>query len=438
MGPELAVVYSPREWANRVVRHVTDHGGGRVRVRVVDGRVALEESYDVLLAEDVTSFLTHRTVQELHRRGRAVLGVFDPEEPTGKDRLVELGVDEVIEATASADDFVQAVSRVARARPALPSPGSGSPPGRTGSPPMAGAERRLHAGVAAAGDARRDAPGPLRPRPGGWQWVVGGPTGGCGASEVAIELARLLRRRGQSVVLVDAGEVAPALAQRLGLPPIPNIRTAIDALVHGAGQLADTLVPVPAGGFSVLAGLVNPADWAQVRAPEAADVAAELKGTHAHVVVNVGPFLEDLTRLGGPDRFGLTRAMIGGADALIGVGVASPVGVARLLSWVGDAVGLAPGKPLHLAVNKAPGKGPAARFVRAEVEAELRRSYEPASLHFLPYDESVERAAWRGELVSPGPFTKAMGDLVQAAAGLAPEAAPGRRPRKYLPAQRPA
>ena len=36
--PELAVVYSPREWANRVVRHITDHGGGRVRLRVVDRR----------------------------------------------------------------------------------------------------------------------------------------------------------------------------------------------------------------------------------------------------------------------------------------------------------------------------------------------------------------------------------------------------------------
>ncbi|HLI57015.1 MAG TPA: hypothetical protein VKY26_08270 [Actinomycetota bacterium] len=450
MEPELAVVYSPREWANRVVRHITDHGGGRVRLRVVDGRVALEEGYDVLLAEDVTSFLTHRTVQELHHRGRGVLGVYDPEEPTGKERLLELGVDEVIEASASADEFVQAVNRIGRARPAARAyPAGGTPAdggltggrlagdalSRSGLPALAGAEAGLHPGVAAAGDARREA-ALRRPRPGGWLWAVGGPPGGCGASEVAIELARHLRRRGQSVVLVDAGEVAPALAQRLGLPPIPNLRTAIDALVHGSGQLPDTLAPVPAGGFSVLAGLVNPADWAQVRAPEAADVAAELRRTHAHVVVNVGPFLEDLTRFGGPDRYGLTRSMIGAADVLVGVGLASPVGVARLLGWVGDAVGLAPGKPLHLAVNKAPSRGPAGRFVRSEVEAELRRSYEPASLQFLPYDEAVEKAAWRGELVAPGPFTRAVGDLVRAAAGPAPELALARRQRKEQVAQR--
>ncbi|MGH2717331.1 MAG: hypothetical protein ACRDJU_01975, partial [Actinomycetota bacterium] len=178
--------------------------------------------------------------------------------------------------------------------------------------------------------------------------------------------------------------------------------------------------------------------WAQVRAAEAADVAAELKRTHAHVVVNVGPFLEDLTRLGGPDRYGLTRSMVAGADVLIGVGVATPVGVARLLGWVGDAVALAPGKPLHLAVNKVPSRGSANRFVRAEVEAELRRSYEPASLHFLPYDDAVERAAWRGELVAPGGFTRAMGDLVRAAAGPGPELGLTRRQRKGQPGQRPA
>ncbi|MGH2719719.1 MAG: hypothetical protein ACRDJU_14245, partial [Actinomycetota bacterium] len=264
MEPELAVVFSPREWANRVVRYVTDHGGGRVRLRVVDGRVALEEDYDVLLAEDVTSFLTHRTVQELHHRGRGVLGVFDPDEATGKDRLLELGVDGVIEASATEDEFVQAINRILRALPPAPAtPALPSPPSRTGLPPLAGAERGLHPGVAAAGEDHRQAPGLLRPRPGGWQWVVGGPPGGCGASEVAIELARLLRRRGQGVVLIDGGEVAPALAQRLGLAPIPNLRTAIDALVHGAGQLPDTLAMVPAGGFSVLAGLVNPGDWAQ-------------------------------------------------------------------------------------------------------------------------------------------------------------------------------
>ena len=79
-------------------------------------------------------------------------------------------------------------------------------------------------------------------------------------------------------MLIDADEVAPSLAQRLGLPPIPNIRTAIDALFHGAGRLHEALLPVAGGGFELLAGLANPADWPQVRPQEAAEVVAELRG----------------------------------------------------------------------------------------------------------------------------------------------------------------
>ena len=232
--------------------------------------------------------------------------------------------------------------------------------------------------------------------------AVGGPPGGCGASEVAVELTRAGRCRGDTSLLVDADEVAPSLAQRLGLPPIPNIRTAIDALFHGAGRLHDALLPVAGGGFELLAGLANPADWPQVRPEEVADVVAELRSLREHVIVNVGPHAEDLPRLGGADRYGVTREVLGTADAVVGVGVATPVGVARLISWIAEVVVLAPGTPLHLVVNKVP----ASRFVRGEVEAEILRNYAPASLHLLPLDAAVERAAWRGELAGQGPFTR--------------------------------
>jgi MinD-like ATPase involved in chromosome partitioning or flagellar assembly len=386
--PALAIVYSPREWANRVVRHITDHGGGRVRLRVVDGRVALEEQFDILIAEDVTSFLNHRFVAEIHRRGRTVLGVFDPDEPTGRDRLLELGVDEVIPSSAAAEDFVRTIGLI------LPTP---APWGR----PQAEAPL----GPAPSGPALR--------RPRGRRWAVGGPPGGCGASELAVELARSLRRRGESVVLVDADDVASSLAQRLGLPPVPNIRTAIDALEHGAGHLGEALQPVAAGGFEFLAGLANPADWAQVRPQEVVDVATDLAGVRAHVVVNVGSMVEDLGRLGGPDRYGIARSLLASVEVIVAVGVPTPVGVTRLLGWVADVAGLAPATPLHVAINKAP----ASRFTRSEVEAEMRRSYAPASLHFLPFDDAVEKAAWRGDLVAPGSFSKAAGELVESVAG---------------------
>ena len=77
-------------------------------------------------------------------------------------------------------------------------------------------------------------------------------------------------------------------------------------------------------------------------------------------------------------------------------------------------------------VNKAP----ASRFVRGEVEAEILRNFAPASLTVVPLDPAVEKAAWRGELVAPGSFTRAVEALADVA--LAPAAPggtmPGHRP----------
>ena len=423
--PELAVVYSPREWANRVVRHITDHGGGRVRLRVVDRRVCLEEEFDVLIAEDVTSFLDARLVSELRRRSRQILGVYDPDEPTGKDRLLELGVDDVIEDRAPAEEFVRKIARILPSTPtSTPTLTPGSSP--QFSPGLDGELAALEASLESADRSGRPSIGHPAHRHRGRVCAVGGPPGGCGASEVAVELAHAGRRRGETSLLVDADEVAPSLAQRLGLPPIPNIRTAIDALFHGAGRLHDALLPVAAGGFELLTGLANPADWPQVRPQEVAEVVGELRGLRDHVIVNVGAHTEDLARLGVADRYGVTRGVLGGTDIVVGVGVATPVGVARLVSWIADVVLLAPGRPVHLVVNKAP----ASRFVRGEVEAEILRNFAPASLTVVPLDPAVEKAAWRGELVAPGSFTRAVEALADVA--LAPAAPggtmPGHRP----------
>ncbi len=159
-----------------------------------------------------------------------------------------------------------------------------------------------------------------------------------------------------------------------------------------------------------------------MRPQEAAEVVGELRRLRDHVIVNVGAHTEDLARYGGADRYGVTREVLGGADSLVGVGVATPVGVARLVSWIADVVLLAPGRPVHLVVNKAP----ASRFVRGEVEAEILRNFAPASLTVLPLDPAVEKAAWRGELVAPGPFTRAVEGLADTA--LAPAARVGSAP----------
>lgn len=382
--PELAVVFSPREWADRVVRYITDHGGGRVRLRVVEGRVALEESFDVLVAEDITSFLSPRLVRELKGRGHSVLGVFDPEEPTGKQRLIDTGVDDVIECGAPSEEFVRRITTLMSLQ---------------ATEPVDDPDPRL---AHVVGTKARQAP---EPDPVANRIIaVGGPPGGCGATEIAIELARAARAHGATTVLVDADDRAPAIAQRLGLPLTPNIRTAAEVLFHDDGALADIVTAMVQGGFDVVPGLGNPADWAQLRPGEAVEVVGELALAVDQLVVNVGPHLEDLMEVGGPDRFGLSRSILRAAGVIVAVATPTPVGVARLLDWLAAAQDIAPRRAAHIIVNKAPDGD----YARNEIAAEIRRTYVPASLHFVPFDPKVEAAAWRGELVKPGPFTKAV------------------------------
>ena len=85
--PEVALVFTPEQWVEELHRHLTDHGGARVRQIVVEPGVALEETYDVLIASYRWPALTHAFVADVQARGRVVLGVFDREEPAARGRL---------------------------------------------------------------------------------------------------------------------------------------------------------------------------------------------------------------------------------------------------------------------------------------------------------------------------------------------------------------
>jgi MinD-like ATPase involved in chromosome partitioning or flagellar assembly len=219
-------------------------------------------------------------------------------------------------------------------------------------------------------------------------------------------------------VLVDADEQAPAVAQRLGLGLHPNIRTAVDAVQHGSGDLEHTLTRHSGMGIEVLCGLPNPRDWFELRAGEVAEVVLELSRSRPQVVVNAGPRVDDLPDLGGPARFGVTRAVLGLCDALVLVGVATPIGARRIVDWLADAQTLLAGTPVHLFVNQYPGGS----FAISELEVELRRTISPASVTVAPYDKRVARATWEGDPVARGPFMKSVNRLAEVV-GVRPRAA---------------
>ena len=49
MEPTIALVFSPERWVETLHRHLTDHGGARVRQIVLEPALALADEYDTLV-----------------------------------------------------------------------------------------------------------------------------------------------------------------------------------------------------------------------------------------------------------------------------------------------------------------------------------------------------------------------------------------------------
>ena len=379
--PTVALVFSPEQWVEDLHRHLAHHGGARVRQIVVEPAVALDEAYDALVVSDRWPALTLGFVGAVHDRGRRVLGVFDPDEPAGKDHLLALGVDATIAADSAMAEFVHVLGGF-----------------RAGTP--VGTE--TVAASRGTTDDRAPADGALT--------VVSGPRGS-GVTEVALGVACALAARSAPVVLLDAHETAPGVAGRLGLGLEPNVRSAIDACAHGLGTLDDAVVrlaaPAPRS-LGVVAGFPSPVAAAQVTPRDVLDVVHVLRREPRPVVVDTD------------ETSSTARALLGVATAVVGVVAASPVGVVRALEWVAELERTAPGVPLHLAVNRAP----SSRYRQAEIRAEIVRTVALASLTWIPHDRAVDAAAWDGEPVARGGFRSAVERLARAVAPV-----PGRRRR---------
>jgi MinD-like ATPase involved in chromosome partitioning or flagellar assembly len=377
----IAIAASGRDWALGLHRFVADHGGARVRVRVMHPEQALDEDYDVLVIDDITSFLSAHLVNQVQRRDRKVLGVF--EEPAGEQRLHALGVNAVMRADSTPDAFVHAIVDLA-------------------SQPNVDQEFAELIADLHGQPGRRSGVGSGR------VVAVAGSGGGVGATEVAVGLSAELARQGRRVCLVDADDVAPAVAQRLHLPLYPNIRTAMDHLQHRDGSVRQA-VHAHRAGFTVLAGLPSVRDWRQVRFGEAVDVVGQLACENDVVLVNISPMVEQMMEgPRGEGRFGVARLVLSAAHRVVVVAGPTPVGIARLIEWYAETNRLIPEIPIHVLMNRF-GDG---RFAKGEIEQEIREMLAPASVTFAPYDPKLARATWEGTLGPAPAFRRAIEALV--------------------------
>ena len=377
----IGIAASSRDWALGLHRFVADHGGARVRVQVMNPEDAFEEAYDVLVIDDITSFLSAHFVREVQRRDRKVLGVF--EETAGERRLRSLRVDAVIDTAATPEQFIATIVDLAAQREV---------------------DEEFAELVAGLNEAEASQAVPSKGR----VVAVGGAGGGVGATEVAVGIASELADRGQRVVLVDADDVSPNVAQRLAMPLHPNIRTAMDWLQHRSGSVVDSLVSHPSGFFALL-GLPNVRDWGEIRSGDALDVINSLVDLADVVVVNVSPMVEEsMAGPRGEGRFGVTRLVMPVADEVVLVTGQSPMAIARTINWMADTHRLLGDASLHLVVNRYQD----GVFVRGEIEQEMHDLMHPASITFVPYDSKIVRAAWEGTRIPKSGFRKALLSVV--------------------------
>ncbi len=351
---ELAMAVSVRSWPDQLRRFLADHGGARIRLTAMSPADLEREGFDVLLIDDVCSYLTPTLVSAVKRRNAAVLGVYDPSEyPDGKDRLLECGVSDVVDARADPDEFLELIGRV-----------------------------RLLAPDEVPETVRQAS----KSKPGALILFVG-PGGGVGVTEISAAVAHSLERRRGQCALVDLDLTAASVAQRFDLDPHPNLLTAIDGVEAPA---RDTLL-VRSGELSVLPGAPAGSHLGSLRPHHLAAVIDRLRSDHRTVVVDAGSPSEPFG--------GALGQLVRDANQVVVVGSGSPVGVGRLLRWAGRA-----GRVVDLMINRAPRDS----FRRGEILDEVARALTPRSLAFIPEDPAVVDAAWEGRPLRRGRFVRAV------------------------------
>lgn len=373
---ELALAVSARPWADRLHRHTLDHGGARVRVRVIDRREALDQEYGVIFIDDSCSFLDRRLVDDLASRGKGVVAVVEGDQAAeARDWVARLGITEVVAGDASPEDFIARAQGAVRSRPtAVPAPGETSP-------------------------------GPDDPT--GRLVAVMGCSGGVGATEIAIASASAWKG---GAILVDLDVVSPSIAQRLGLRLLPNLRSALQTRRKVVELLDGELHPV-SGGVRVLPGLASSAGWREIGGSEVGDLLTDLLRM-GDVVVNLPAGIPTGNSYGQSGALDVAHPVLALADVVVVVALATPVGVSRLFEWAAVVRTLGVEHPA-VVFNQAP----RSTFARAEIEREVARVIAPRSVDFFPSDERVRRAGWDGAQVKSGPFAKSVTKAVREWAG---------------------
>lgn len=274
--------------------------------------------------------------------------------------------------------------------------------------------------------------------------VVWGPHGAPGRSTLAIELAAELSRGEGRVALVDADSHAPSIALALGLADEgPGFAAACRQTDRGAldaAELTRISVPVAAAGssFDVLTGINRPGRWPELGEARVGAALAACRTWAEHVVVDVAASLERdeeiVSDLDGPRRNGATLAALRGADVVVAVCAADPVGVARFLRAHAELRATIGPTRVVVVVNRLRA-GTMGVDARGQVRRTLERFGGIDDVWFVPLDPRSADAALLAarpvaDVAPRAPLAAAVRRVAGEAIAPAPRAAPRERTRR--------
>jgi len=235
--------------------------------------------------------------------------------------------------------------------------------------------------------------------------TIWGPSGAPGRTSLAIAIAAELADAGLTVALADADTHAASIDPALGLlDEAPGFAAA--CRLAGTGGLTTPEFERVAewcrsghAGFWVLTGLGRPSRWPELTAQRVDGVITAARDWVDVLVLDVASSLEHDEELSSdvaaPRRNAATVAAIRGADEVVAVASADPIGLTRYLRGRAELVEVAPDARVTTVVNKvrssAIGLNP-----QAQIAQTLSRFGGIAEPVLIPWDPSAFDAATLG------------------------------------------
>jgi Mrp family chromosome partitioning ATPase len=388
-------------WATTLRGYINDHVASMSAISIRDPSAVIDGDVDVdvLVVDDAVCLFDAADVGSASQRDIRSIGLHDPVQGRGETYLRDLGVDLVMLTDTPPAEIVESIHRLA------PTPVIRRP---TPSTTRNARIRSLGSSVSGAAAAHPVAP----------MTLISGTSGGVGKTETTILVARRLAKRAATLV-IEADELAPSLASRLGLRADRNLNGALGLVAQGHPPFPDGLTPGrddgaphPHLGFHLVAGPTNPGGPPPANPIHFRRLIEAATDSYGEVIVEIGPVIS-ATGDSAHDRFAAGRAALIAADRLVAMASATPDGVTRLLNWLAVVRTMAPDTPAWAVF----GLVPRSRFVRAALREGLRRRLDGTNLrgfeavHLLPVEPMNAKAAWNGVLVPRGGLLRAVNSL---------------------------